>query len=376
MASAWTSQYPDQHHHGVRHNAPLPRERLTVAEVASAQGFDTAGFVSNPSAGRPFGLDRGFETFEHLYENDQPGFSGVPRAEEFLPAVEAWLGRRQGGRFLAYVHYLEPHFPYDPPPPFDTRFGPDAPLSREVRRDDTWIRSVNDAELQATPEELEHLVRLYDGNLAYVDQEVGRLRAALESAGVWDETVVILTSDHGESLYQHGFIGHGFQLFEESIRVPLIIRFPDGKGPSGKRVEGLVDLLDIAPTIADIFGRLGKGGTAQAFEGRSLLAVLEGAPTKQAVLARTMEERPTFALSDGAYKLIHSLKRGGSELYDLGSDPAEEQNLTERDPLRTELYRQALYRWLRDLKRAGGTAGSEALTPQELETLKALGYVS
>ena len=126
---------------------------------------------------------------------------------------------------------------------------------------------------------------------------------ALEAEGLWEKTVVIVAADHGEELFEHGWIGHNVQLYEPSVRVPLVVRFPSGTGPRGVRVGELVDLLDLAPTIADVFGVLGKGGSDKAFQGRSLLPVALGAPGKPMALSRTVWDRPRYGLRDGRYAL-------------------------------------------------------------------------
>jgi arylsulfatase A-like enzyme len=374
VSSMWTSLYPDQHHAGARQRAPLPRERVTLAELLSARGVSTAAFAANPSAGPPFGLDRGFGEFHPLYGAGGFSPSGVWRAEEFRPVLREWLSRMRASRFFGYVHYREPHFPYDPPYPFDQLFGRPGPKPFPGRRDDGWVRRVNSGRHRPMAAEAADLVRLYDGNLAYVDREVGWLRDTLTELGLLETTTLVVTADHGESLLERGVIGHGGLLNEECIRVPLIVRFPGGRGPTGLRINDLVDLLDVAPTIADLFGALATA-PARAYEGISLLPVVEGAPGKGVVLARTMQERPTYALDDGRWKLIHSLKTGRTELFDLAADPGERDDLFESEPLRTDLMRQELYRWLRDLHREQGSATEEQLTPAELEALRALGYV-
>ena len=376
MASLWTSLHHDQHHEGVRHSEALPPAPLTIPERLQAGGVYTAGFVANPSAGRPFGLARGFAEFHELYRAGRR-FVGVPRALDFRPHLARFFRERSGqGRFLAYIHFIEPHFPYDPLPPFRTLFGPDGPLPDSARRSQDWIRAVNDGGVKPTREERDHLVRLYDGNLAAVDHEVGLLRSALEAAGLWDKTLVIVSADHAEALGEHGFIGHAPQLYEEAIHIPLILRFPKGTGPPGLRVRGFVDLLDLGPTLLDVFGLAGREKPAR-LEGRSLLPVVAGAPAKPAVVARTMAERPAYAVLEGRYKLVHSLRDGLSELYDLEADPLETRDLADSEALRVEVYRQALYRWLRDLRRGAGAAsgGATTLSEEEREALRALGYV-
>lgn len=375
IASLWTSLHHEQHHSGVRHSEPLPAGPLTVPELLQVRGVHTAGFVSNPSAGRPFGLHKGFAEFHELYR-EGGRFVGVPRAEAFRPYLERFLAeRRGGGRFLAYVHFLEPHFPYDPKPPFRTLFGPDVPLPESARRSQDWIRAVNSG-AEATPAQRDHLVRLYDGNLAAVDHELGRIRAMLESSGLLDRTVLIVSADHGEALGEHGFIGHAPQVYEEAVHIPLIVRFPKGTTAAGMRLSGFVDLLDLGPTILDLFG-IGWPLGVPRLEGRSVLPMVAGAPGKPSVLSRSMAERPVFGLREGRYKFVHSLRDGESELYDLAADPREKSDLADAEPLMVEFYRQALYRWLDGLERTRTVpaATPSPLSDEDRAALRALGYV-
>jgi arylsulfatase A-like enzyme len=374
MASLWTSRYPEQ---GLgREDLRLAADRLTLAELLTAHGITTAGWVANPNAGVAAGLDRGFAEFHGVYS--QPGRpGGAVRADAVSAEVARWLEARGAQRFFAYAHFREPHFPYDPPPPFDTLFGPDGPLPRHAREDKSWTIRVSLGRQPATEEELAHLRRLYDGNLAYVDSQLGALRRALERAGIWERTVVIVSADHGEELLEHGFIGHNEQVYQETAWIPLVMRFPRGAAPAGLRVQALSDLVDLAPTIADVFGVMGRGGSAAAFRGRSLLPSVFGAAGKHGTVSRSIARRPAYALTDGRYKFVFDVRRGAQELYDLGKDPREQDDIGERDPLRLAAYREALHSFM--LEHAGDSAGAASarpLTSEELEQLKALGYLN
>jgi arylsulfatase A-like enzyme len=202
------------------------------------------------------------------------------------------------------------------------------------------------------------------------------MRRSLEALGLWERTVVILAADHGEQLYEHGWIGHNTQLFDDSMRVPLVVRFPGGKGPAGLKLDGLVDLLDVAPTVADVFGVLGKGGSDREFRGRTLLPVIRGAPGKAAVLSRTVWERPRYGLRDARYKLVFDTRSGEEQLFDLETDPGETRSRAAEQPVRTAYYRQALYQWMARLKERGEAEGEAALTPEQRDNLCSLGYIA
>jgi arylsulfatase A-like enzyme len=367
MSSIWTSQHPDRHHSEVSFSARLPKDRITLAERLGGRGIRSAGFVANAVAGASFGFDRGFGEFREIYKELGSAAGG------FLKVVPPWLDKHGGERFFLYLHFREPHFPYDPPPPFDTRFGPDGPITKRSRADAAFFTDLNQGRRKPAPGEIEHLVRLYDGNLAYADHQLGQLRRALEASGLWDRSVVIVAADHGEELHEHGFIGHNVHLYEPSVRVPLIVKLPKAAGVAGRRVAGLVDLLDVAPTVADVFGVRDK---AESFEGRSLLPMIAGAPGKPALLSRTVWDRPRYALRDARHKYHYDTRTGAEQLFDLAADPGETRDLAAAEPVRSAFYRQTLHHWIASLGRRGGGGGEQAtLTPEQCENLKALGYL-
>lgn len=371
MASVWTSQQPDQHHGETSFEARLPADRLTLAEVLQARGVHTAGFVANAMAGRALGFDRGFAEFHEVFGDPELG----SRAELFRRSLPGWLLAHRGQRFFLYVHFREPHFPYDPPQAFRSRFGPDRPLPPEASRERDWYVGVNQGLRRPTAAEVAHLERLYDGNLAYVDGEVGRLRGALEAAGLWDDVALVLAADHGEQLHEHGYISHSAQVYEQSTRVPLILRLPNAR-LAGARVPALVDLTDVAPTVADVFGVLGQGGSDREFEGRSLLPIALGAPGKPSVVARSVWERPLYAIRDERYKLIRDTRSGGAQLFDLELDPGERRPLAGDASLRGAVLREELLAWAGRLRQRGGAAATAApLSAEQCENMRSLGYL-
>ena len=371
MSSVWTSQYPDRHHSEVSFSARLPKDRLTLAEMLTAHGVHTAGFVANAVAGAGFGVDRGFSEFHEVFRDLGS------RGDVFRQVLPEWLRKNKDRRFFLYVHFREPHFPYDPEPPFDTRFGPEGPIPKAARRDQAWITEVNQGRRPLSEPERDHLGRLFDGNLAFADEEVGALLREIGATGLLEKTVVIVAADHGEGLFEHGWIGHNVQLFEESVHVPLVVRFPSGKGPKGQKIGALVDLLDVAPTIADVFGLRGQGGSGEQFQGRSLLPVVAGAPGKPVVLSRTVWDRPRYALRDERYKFLYDTRTGEAALYDVVADPSEAKDLATAEPVRTAYYRESLHYWMKTLARGAAAGGEEArLTPEQCANLKALGYVA
>jgi len=332
--------------------------------------------VSNVIAGSFNGFDRGFIEFHEVFREQ-----GTSAADGLARTVPGWIASQAGRRFFAYVHFREPHCPYNPPPPFDTRFGPEGPITSEMRMacgSGTWVTEVNQGRRSLSAAEKDHLVRLYDGNLASADDVMGQIRTALEKANLLERTVVIISADHGEALFEHGWIGHNVQLYDESVHVPLIVRFPAGQGPpAGTRIRTLADLLDVAPTIADLFGVMGQGGSDRRFQGRSLLPAVLGAKGETAILSRTVWDRPRYARRDADYKFVFDTRTGEEELYDLARDPGEKTSLVASEPLRAAWSRQELHHWIASAARAAteGSVPTAQLSPAECENLRSLGYV-
>jgi len=370
MSSVWTSTHPDRHHSETAFDARLPEGLLTLAELLTARGVRTAGFVANAVAGRAFGFDRGFAEFHEVFATHGSEASAM---RSVLPG---WWSAAGAGRFFAYVHYREPHFPFDPQQPFLDRLGADVgPISKPLRSDMSWITDVNRGERSLSEEEERQLRLLYEANLAQVDAALGELVAGLEGAGLLEQTLLIITADHGEALHEHGWIGHNVQLYEESVHVPLVLRFPAGTGPRGVRNAELVDLLDLAPTIADVFGALDSGGAREAFSGISLLDVAAGGRGKGAVLSRTVWNRPRYSWRDERLKLIFDTQTGEQRLFDLDRDPGENTDRADGSPLLAAYARQELFSRLADLAGPPSLSPRSELTPEQCENLVSLGYI-
>ena len=190
---------------------------------------------------------------------------------------------------------------------------------------------------------------------------------------------MIVAADHGEALHEHGWVGHNLQVYEESIHIPLIVRFPSGRGPAGMRIAGLTDLLDVAPTIADAFGVMGRGGSADSFRGRSLFPVIAGAPGKAAVLSRTLWDRPRYSLRTPREKLVYDSRTGKAELFDLVADPKEATNRAAEDALKAAYYsetvRATLMRLAAEARRETQPTPPPVMTCETCENMKSLGYL-
>ena len=359
MTAVWTSREPGE---------PGTRKAVRLSEILAAQGIHTAGVVGNPNAGASFGFDRGFA---ELHEVDDPTRE---RAESLLPTVERILQARRASRLFLYLHLREPHFPYDPPPPFRGRFGVPKLLPAEAALDPDWIPSLN-RRGGPSPDEAVDLARLYDANLAYADDVIGRLRDRLSAAGLWGETALIVTADHGEALGEHGFVGHNDQVYDESTHVPLIVRGPGPETPGApgpKRIDALASLLDIAPTVAGLFGLPREACVRAGFRGRSLIAADFAEGDERLLMTRSAGDPAAYALRDRRTTLIVSPK-GQAQVFDRQASPGETQDLAAAQP---ELLQQRLDALAAHRAALGQATELEEASPspRTREALRALGY--
>lgn len=287
--------------------------------------------------------------------NVRDGFDSMTaarwRADKITRAALKWLGAQPSGeRFALYLHYLDTHTPYRTPAPHALAFGDPAyrgPVGATFGDVDGARRGQYDAPDRA------QIVALYDGAIRFVDAEVGRLLDELRARGLLERTLVVVTADHGEELWDHGSFFHGQSLYDELLHVPLIVRLPD-RAHAGRVVAEQVRAVDIVPTVTEVLGL----PTFAAFEGRSLLARLtsRGAGPPELFARAANPEFPyRFALRTESHKLIVSVGTGQEELYDLRADPRETRDLArtpEAEPVLAPL-RERLGRY-RDRLEASG----------------------
>jgi choline-sulfatase len=332
--------------HGVRNNGHVLAAGIkTLAEILKGRGYATAAFVSSFSVDSRFGIDRGFDVYDDTFQSQATlkSTNAERRAAETFDRFSRWLENNGSSRFFAWVHYYDPHLPYDPPPPYREEFSG----------------------------------RLYDGEIAYMDHYVGAILERLRTKGILEKTIIIVAGDHGEGLGEKVETGHGIFLYEEDLRVPLIFhnrRF----FPRPRVSESQVRLVDVAPTILDL---IGLKDDAAGMQGQSLVPRLKGKAGKDLdSLIETFYPRESFGWSElvgiisGPWKFIQAPR---PELYDLKTDPLENKNLYggEADKaaaLRTKLENELL-RLGSGGKASGEPAGARA---EDLEKLRSLGYVN
>ena len=361
VASMLTGLWPKTHGVNGRNDALSP-EALTLPEMLASRGYRSAGITTNGNVAKAFGFAQGFDVYEMPARQDSAHVN--ERARAFLDA-------NAGYPFFLYLHTVDPHSPYKPSPEYRRRFAPGVPQEGIGTR--KWLRRLHERRLRVTPQIVDHLTALYDAEIASNDASFGALIADLKHRGLWDETIVIFVSDHGEEFHDHGGWEHGKTLYAEMIHVPLLIRIP-GMG-EGRRVSSLAQHIDLVPTLLSALGLPLPGH----LEGRDLLPIFQGS-------RETAEERPVYSYMDvdghrGASAVTsdwHLIDvRGPSpsaHLYERRRDPKERDNQAAKNPVGFG-YLHALLA-ARELEERRILKPGEGVIDEDLrEQLRALGYI-
>ena len=343
-ASIMTGLYPVTH--GVHNNGhDLPSGIGTLAEILKGRGYSTAAFVSSFSVDSRFGLDRGFDVYDDTFRSESPfkTQNAERRAEETFAGFSRWLENNGKNRFFGWVHYYDPHLPYDPPSPYKEEFDGDP----------------------------------YDGEIAYMARYVGAVLERLKEKGILERTIVVIAGDHGEGLGDKVETGHGIFLYEETLRVPLILYNP-AVFPRSQVIESQVRLIDIVPTILEIIGLKNE---AAGMTGQSLVPWLRGKSRKDLdSLVETFYPRENFGWSElvglvsGRWKYIQSPR---PELYDVKNDPGEREDLSVSSAGKAVEMKKKLEQKLLGSSAGNRSAGKRTgVRPEDQERLRSLGYLN
>ena len=350
----FTSQYPFATHLE-ENDGRVPAGITTLAGVLRSHGYRTAAFVGSALLDRRLGLDQGFD----FYDSPFGGSSGEPRnplaggvrrdGALVVRAARQWLGENHGQPVFAFLHFFDLHAPYS--------------------------HAASASALPSTPG--------YDREIEYVDGLLGQFQQALVAGGWWDRSLVILLSDHGESLGDHGETSHGYFLYQSTLRTPLILHWPAGTAGFPERAGQPGGLIDVAPTILDFL----KLPIPPQFSGASLLpAARSGKDDGRVVVSESVYPRDAFhwaplrGIRMGAYQYIDAPK---PELYDLSRDPEERHNLVSDNGAVAGKLRGRLAEILAGAKaetnatgKSAGQAASARISAQRRRTLESLGYLS
>jgi arylsulfatase A-like enzyme len=370
LTSLHTSLYPNAH--GVQWNGHrLPEGLPTLADLLHARGFSTSAFITNMTRGRHPGFSR-------LFLSRDGG--QVEADRRALGQAVAQLERERERRFFMWVHFLSPHADYAPPAPFDRAFT--EPGVSRVKGEIPELVALRRRGTALSETDVAHVVGLYDGEIAFVDELVGLLLTALRDQGLEKRTLVVLTADHGEDLHQHNrYFFHSPSIYGSSMRIPLVLALP-GVLPEGQRTDHLASLVDVAPTLLGLLGlpipstlqgeNLLPGGRLPK---RPVRPLVFGETNGRVFTARSAEWRFVFN-PEG----LHPEAPGGpyaiaeAELFDLVADAREERDLASSRAEVTRAFTAHVQAFRARTARKGAAAAGP--DPEALEELRALGYLS
>lgn len=381
FASLFTGQYPQTT--GLTHRAAIriPEEYLTLPELFQESGYTTLGVTSNAVLSAELGWNDGFdELLETWGGGDFPEDPHVfrelihaPRVNELaLPLLEKHAQTKETERLFVWLHYTDPHAPYMLPDgvsnPFlgDALFQGETEVPRKAARGPYRLDGRTD---------LKYYVAQYDANVLVTDVYIRRVLDRARELGLLEDSLIVFTADHGESLGEHGsWFEHGPLPYNTTAHVPLFF-VRDGL-PAGTRIGNPVELVDLYPTLRDL---VVPGYEVPGLEGHSLLPLMKGQPSDRFRLAFSEAgEKPRHfrSVQDGRWKMVLGLggrRTTGLELYDLIADPLETSNLATKHPEELRRLRAELMRWVKN--RPGRHAGQEEDEETE-KALRALGYVN
>ena len=377
VASILTGLHPQTHQQKTG-SAALPSSALLISEHLKAQGFATGSFIANGYVSDRFGFDQGWDHYTNYIREEKS-----TEAKNVFREAGDWIAAREGERFFAYIQTIDPHVPYDPPGEYLRAYDP-SEYSGQVRPRMTG--ELLERAKRRPPQvvfdaaDKRRLAALHDGEITQHDHYLGQFVERLVELGLWENTLLVITSDHGEEFDDHGSWGHGHSVYQELLHVPLVFRLP-GRLPSGTRVADAVSTLDVSATVTDLLGV----PSMPANEGQTLAGLMRG----------TTHSRPTVAFSDfqddrrvittGRWKFI---LRGNltSTMFDLHEDPHERKELAaEMHPIGRRYSRMLLGQFLGATDRAnwlsadqnGGTQLQEENAEMDdtiRDQLRALGY--
>jgi arylsulfatase A-like enzyme len=343
----------------------LPGDLAFLPQLLHARGYQTFGLTANEHLRGELGFRRGFDSFLGV------GFRSGPSLREPLLEIRRRIDPKRP--YFLWVHYLDPHLPYDSNLPMMREYlpdavGPDRALLGRVQSANNPAALSNVDRARAS-EVLSYARASYDSDVRFVDRQVEKLFELLE---IGKGALVVVVSDHGEEFMEHGAFGHGHTLFEELLRVPLLVRLPDGRG-AGRTIGARVSVMDVFPTVLEAAGI----EPPRFIQAASLLPLIErGEPARDRVIhASTLTDVEIDSLTVGRFKYIEPAgKPREAMLFDLDSDPGEHANVIAQYAGEVDGFRRALER-LRESSRPEAPSSRVNFSPELRDAMRSLGYL-
>jgi arylsulfatase A-like enzyme len=337
----------------------------SLPEILSAKGYATAAVINNPFLHAQFGIARGFETYDYAPGNN----AQIRRADVIVERSLAWVDARDERPFFLLVHFFDPHMDYDPPVSVRGRFGKD--YSGKLTLPISDLAAIREGKIELDDADKAFITAAYDEELLFVDVQLGKLLEGLRGRGALDDTVIVITSDHGEELFDHGGFEHGHTVHQELLHVPLVV---SGPGVAGNRHGGAVSIVDILPTVLEALGLPPQEGIL----GRSLwgVAARDEVPPERELIAEGVLYGPERkALVRWPQKATLNVVSRERKLYDLEKDPTETENLAGAQPAVVNSMLSDLVDRVRDATRARIQQHAANIPAETREQLRALGYL-
>ena len=379
-------------HKATRLERPVPTGLPSLAAFLKKEGYLTVSVGSNPVLMLPGpqpALSSGFDDYDFYPKHHRPVTQGHRIARRLLPTAfgdiastdhltrraQHWVDRYRDRDFFLWFHYYDPHIPYDPPPAFFPQGRPDHTIGTLF--DDKRMEEIKKGAFRPSPKAMDWIRALYRGEVRYVDDRIGRFIATLKGLDLYEDALIVVTSDHGEEHYEHRGIDHGHSLYEELLRVPLIVKLPGSMVKA--EIEQTVSLESVLPTILDLCG---IEFDREAFSGSSLQSLWTDAPSSNSeapVFSTGLMVPEREAVVFDGMKYIRSADSPREELYDLTSDPGEKNNIAflhadkvaqARELLAAKAAKGARLRKLHGL----GPVPDAPLDAETIERLRSLGY--
>ncbi|MBX3394506.1 MAG: sulfatase-like hydrolase/transferase [Phycisphaerae bacterium] len=358
--------------HRMTDRTVLPTEFETMPQALARQGMNCFGVIGNPFAGAPAtGLDRGYKEAVQVYalealqksrRTEESSHFIVTLPDDINSEVAKLLPKFQPTGTFAYIHFLQPHKPYTPPESHLRLY--EAQLTDWDKLHDQWNESHRTG--RADESTIRGLEARYRANIHYVDAAVGELFGKLREAGLYDESMIVFLSDHGEAFFKHRRFGHNATVYDDMTRIPLIIKFPKSAGVKPGRISNLVETIDVLPTIFEFL----KLSPPDKHEGDSLWGLATGDVRElsgsEVIVCTVQRSRHAMRIRD--HKLVIS-SDGRQELFDLRKDPDEQDNLALKEPENARRMRELLESVV-DIR--GGTAAARSNKLRDDPKMKAL----
>lgn len=312
----------------------------TLAQVLKANGYATGGFTGNAGVSGSFGFSLGFD--EYYSENGR--FGGF---DESVPRAVDWVRKNKDRPFFLFLHGYDVHGQRDLPAGAEVRFREKdydnkfagTPAEQEILRE----RGLEDGAVPMRDADVKFWRAVYDEKVRRADAKFAEFLTELKALGLMEKTVLVVTADHGTELHEHGRFDHGFTLYDELLRVPLIVSVP---GAGGRAIPDRVGSIDVTPTLLDLIDANVSDGVKKQLRGKSLLPALAGEAVSRPVFCETDYREYTFkraVISPDGWKLVYTLEKQTRELFDLTADPGEKTNLAAVEVKRADAMQEQLF---------------------------------